>query len=77
MYQNIYSDTNGSSTNARMFMIQYDGNCFQRPAFGMALIIIYRLGVTGRTTYAHNNYIEILVGLGIVGLLRIIAYIFI
>ena len=59
-----------SSTRTRMLMIDYGITWFkQNPLIGYGLNN-YRtlLGrATGRTTYSHNNYVELLVGVGVIG----------
>lgn len=59
-----------SSTLIRMQMIDYGINWFkQNPLIGYGMNNYRTLlsGATGTSTYAHNNYIELLVDVGIIG----------
>ena len=59
-----------SSTLSRMKMIKYGFLCFKRkPILGYGINNYIPLfgRLTGWYTYSHNNYIELLVGIGIVG----------
>ena len=59
-----------SSTETRMRLIDYGINWFwQNPLIGHGMNN-YRtllIDITGENTYSHNNYIELLVGVGIIG----------
>lgn len=59
-----------SSTRMRMLMIDYGIEWFkQNPIIGYGMNN-YRLlfaGAMGMNTYSHNNYIELLVGVGVIG----------
>lgn len=59
-----------TSAALREKFINYGWNWFlENPIFGYGINTFRKLlsGVMGRSTYSHNNYIELLVGVGIIG----------
>ncbi|MBU7007222.1 O-antigen ligase family protein [Phosphitispora fastidiosa] len=71
MYQNLINDSGtNSSTTIRINMIQYGLHLFaESPIWGYGInnFAHYWSMFSGKQTYSHNNYIELLVDLGILG----------
>ena len=69
--QMSYSDSSGS-TGERKFLIDFGLSIFtDRPLYGHGIGSYYLLNPLG--LYAHNNYIELLVGVGLIGMILFYA----
>lgn len=84
LIENLFEDdASEGSFDARAEMIRFGWNAFlERPIFGYGMSnfsVLYEQA-TGRATYSHNNFIEILVNGGLVGFILyyfIYGYIFV